>query len=150
MRFVAKKHGGGVIWPQFTGKIGTLRRLNVEVETMSYVDGFIVAVPENKIPDYKKLSRKMGKIWREYGARAYVECEGDDVPVGKLTSFTRAVKLKPGEVVVFSWIVYNSRAHRDAVNKKVMADPRLNMDMKSMPFDTKRMIWGGFKTIVEM
>ena len=117
---------------------------------MSYVDGFIVAVPEAKIPDYKKLSRKMGKIWREYGALAYVECEGDDVPVGKVTSFTRAVKLKPGEVVVFSWIVYNSRAHRDAVNKKVMADARLKMDMKTMPFDTKRMIWGGFKTMIEM
>lgn len=117
---------------------------------MSYVDGFIVAVPEDKIGDYKKLSRKGGKIWREHGALAYVECLGDDVPVGKITSFTRAVKLKPGEVVVFSWIVYNSRAHRDAVNKKVMADPRLNMDMKSMPFDPKRMIFGGFKTMIEM
>jgi uncharacterized protein YbaA (DUF1428 family) len=117
---------------------------------MSYVDGFILAVPEDKIADYKKIARKAGKIWREHGALAYVECVGDDVPVGKLTSFTRAVKLKPGEVVVFSWIVYNSRAHRDAVNKKVFADPRLNMDMKSMPFDPKRMIFGGFKTMIEM
>ena len=117
---------------------------------MTYVDGFIVAVPEDKIPDYKKLARKMGKIWREHGALAYVECVGDDVPVGKLTSFTRAVKLKPGEVVVFSWIVYNSRAHRDAVNKKVMADPRVKMDMKNMPFDGKRMIFGGFKKMVEL
>ncbi len=120
---------------------------------MSYVDGFIVAVPENKISDYKKLSRKMGKIWREHGALAYVECLGDDVPVGKLTSFTRAVKLKPGEAVVFSWIVYKSRADRDAVNKKVMSDPRLKMDkmdMAKMPFDAKRMIYGGFKTMIEL
>ncbi len=117
---------------------------------MSYIDGFVVAVPEDKIADYKKLARKFGKIWREHGALAYVECVGDDVPVGKLTSFTRAVKLKPGEVVVFSWVLHKSRADRDAVNKKVMADPRLKMDMAKMPFDTKRMIWGGFKTIVEL
>ncbi len=117
---------------------------------MSYVDGFVLAVPEDKIADYKKIARKGGKIWREHGALAYFECLGDDVPVGKLTSFTRAVKLKPGEVVIFSWIVYTSRAHRDAVNKKVMADPRLKMDMAKMPFDTKRMIFGGFKTMIEM
>ena len=117
---------------------------------MAYVDGFVLAVPEDKIADYKKIARKAGKIWREYGALAYVECLGDDVPVGKLTSFTRAVKLKPGEIVVFSWIVYKSRADRDAINKKVMTDPRLKMDMAKMPFDTKRMIFGGFKTMIEM
>ena len=117
---------------------------------MSYVDGFVVAVPKDNIPAYKKLATKAGKVWREYGALAYVECVGDDVPVGKLTSFTKAVKLKDGEVVVFSWIVYKSRSHRDAVLKKVMADPRMKMDMSTMPFDGKRMIYGGFKPIVEM
>jgi uncharacterized protein YbaA (DUF1428 family) len=117
---------------------------------MPYVDGFVVAVPGDRIADYKKIARKAGKVWMEHGALSYVECLGDDVPVGKVTSFTRAVKLKEGEQVVFSWITYKSRAHRDAVNKKVMADPRLKMDMANMPFDGKRMIYGGFKTIVEM
>ena len=117
---------------------------------MAYVDGFVVPVPKGKLPEYKKLAAKAGKIWREYGALAYVECVADDVPVGKLTSFTNAVKLKPSEVVVFSWIVYKSRAHRDAVMKKVMSDPRLKPDMTNMPFDGKRMIFGGFKPFVEM
>lgn len=117
---------------------------------MAYVDGFVVPVPKSKLPEYKKLAAKAGKIWREYGALAYVECVADDVPVGKLTSFTKAVKLKPSEVVVFSWIVYKSRAHRDAVMKKVMSDPRLKPDMTNMPFDGKRMIFGGFKPFVEM
>ena len=117
---------------------------------MAYVDGFLIAVPKNKIGDYKKLSRKAGKIWREHGALSYVECMGDDVPEGKLTSFPRAVKLKDGETVIFSWIVYRSRRDRDAINKKVMADPRLKFDPATMPFDAKRMIFGGFKTIVEM
>ena len=117
---------------------------------MSYVDGFVVPVPKGTMADYKKLATKAGKIWREHGALAYVECVGDDVPVGKLTSFTKAVKLKPSEVVVFSWIVYKSRAHRDAVMKKVMSDPRLKPDMTNMPFDGKRMIFGGFKPFVEM
>ena len=117
---------------------------------MTYVDGFVVPVPKDKMPDYKKLATKAGKIWREHGALAYVECVGDDVPVGKLTSFPKAVKLKPSEIAVFSWIVYKSRSHRDAVMKKVMADPRLKPDMTNMPFDGKRMIFGGFKTFVEM
>ena len=117
---------------------------------MAYVDGFVLAVPLARLADYKKLARKAGKIWREHGALAYVECAGDDVPAGKVTSFTRAVKLKEGETVVFSWILYNSRAHRDEVNKKVMADPRLKMDMAKAPFDAKRMIFGGFKTMIEM
>jgi uncharacterized protein YbaA (DUF1428 family) len=117
---------------------------------MAYVDGFIVAIPQNRLADYKKLARKAGKIWLEHGALEYVECIGDDVPVGKVTSFPRAVKLKDDEIVAFSWIIYKSRADRDAVMKKVMADPRLKQDMTKMPFDGKRMIFGGFKPIVEM
>jgi uncharacterized protein YbaA (DUF1428 family) len=117
---------------------------------MAYVDGFVVPVPKKKVADYRKIARKAGKIWREHGALAFVECAGDDVPFGKRTSFPRAVKVKNGETVMFSWIVYKSRAHRDSVNKKVMADKRLKMDMSAMPFDAKRMIYGGFKTIVEL
>ncbi len=117
---------------------------------MPYVDGFVLAVPVDKLNEYKKVARKAGKIWREHGALSYVECVGDDVPEGKLTSFTKAVKRKDDEVVVFAWITYKSRKQRDAVNKKVMADPRLKMDMSKMPFDGKRMFWGGFKTMVEI
>jgi uncharacterized protein YbaA (DUF1428 family) len=117
---------------------------------MPYVDGFVLAVPKDRIAEYRKLARKAGRMWREHGALSYVECVGDDVPVGKLTSFTRAVKLKENEVVVFSWITYTSRAHRDAVNRKVMADKRLPKDKASMPFDGKRMIFGGFKTLMEL
>ena len=117
---------------------------------MTYVDGFIVPVPTDKLADYKKLARKAAKIWREHGALSYAECIADDVPVGKLTSFTRAVKLKENETVVFAWITYASRAQRDAINKKVFADPRLKMDFANAPFDTKRMIWGGFKSFIEM
>lgn len=117
---------------------------------MAYVDGFLIAVPKDRLDAYKKLSRKAGKIWREYGALSYMECAGDDIPEGKLTSFPRAVKLKDGETVIFSWIVYRSRRDRDAINKKVMSDPRLKMDPSMMPFDGKRMIFGGFKSIVEM
>jgi uncharacterized protein YbaA (DUF1428 family) len=116
---------------------------------MPYVDGFVLAVPEANMPAYKKLSSKAGKIWMEYGALSYVECVADDVPEGKTTSFPRSVKLKDGEVVVFSWITYKSRAQRDAILKKVMSDERLKCDMENMPFDTKRMIYGGFKSILE-
>lgn len=119
---------------------------------MSYVDGFVVPVPKKNLDAYRKLARKAGKVWKEHGALAYVECVGDDVPPGKVTSFDKSVKLKAGEVVAFSWIVYKSRAQRDRINKKVMADPRLAdmMDPKQLPFDGKRMIFGGFKTIVEL
>jgi len=117
---------------------------------MPYVDGFLVAVPEDKLTEYKKLARKAGKIWMEHGAVSYVECVGDDVPVGKLTSFTKAVKLKEGETVIFSWITYKSKRDRDAIMKKVMADPRLDGDMSTMPFDAKRMIFGGFKPVIEL
>jgi len=117
---------------------------------MSYVDGFIVPVPRKNLPAYRRMARKAGKVWREYGALDYKEWISDDVKVGKLTSFPRSVKLKPGEIVVFSWIVYKSRADRDRINAKVMKDPRLAdmMDLKSMPFDGKRLIYGGFKKLV--
>lgn len=115
-----------------------------------YVDGFVVPVPKKNLTAYRKMARKAGKIWLEHGALQFVECVGDDVPVGKVTSFTRAVKLKRDETVIFSWIVYKSRRDRDRVMKQVMEDPRLKMDPKNMPFDGRRMIFGGFKSIVEM
>lgn len=117
---------------------------------MEYVDGFLIAVPKKKITQYKKVAKLASKIWREYGALDYRECVADDVPYGKRTSFPRAVKQKTGETVVFAYITYKSRKQRDAINKKVMKDPRLAKMMTpgAMPFDTKRMIWGGFKTIV--
>jgi uncharacterized protein YbaA (DUF1428 family) len=119
---------------------------------MPYIDGFIVPVPKKKLADYRKLSRKAGKIWREYGALEYREAVADDVSMGKVTSFPRSVKQKPDETVVFSYILYKSRKDRDRINKKVMADPRLAkmIDPKAMPFDGKRMIFGGFKTIVDL
>ena len=119
---------------------------------MQYVDGFVIPVPKKNLAAYRRIARKAGKIWREYGALDYRECVADDVPVGKLTSFPRSVKLKPGETVVFSWIVYKSRKHRDSVNAKVMADPRLAkmMNPKAMPFDAKRMIYGGFNTLLKV
>ncbi len=118
----------------------------------NYVDGFLLAVPKKNIDAYRRIARKAGKVWREHGALHYVECVADDVKPGKLTSFPQAVKLKPNEVVWFSWIVYKSRRDRDRIMKKVMSDPRLQsmMDPKQMPFDGKRMIWGGFKVAVEM
>lgn len=119
---------------------------------MSYVDGFLVPVPTKNLAAYRRMSTKAGKVWMEYGALEYIECVGDDVPPGKITSFPLSVKLKKGEVVVFSWIVYKSRKHRDSVNKKVMADPRIAGmgDPKKMPFDAKRMMFGGFKPIVSL
>ncbi len=119
---------------------------------MSYVDGFLIPVPIAKLDAYRRLSRKAGKIWREYGALEYIECVADDVKPGKWTSFPQAVKLKKGETVVFSWIVYKSRRQRDSVNAKVMADPRMApmMDPKVMPFDGKRFMYGGFKPIVNV
>src|SRR6266436_5686479 len=114
---------------------------------MAYVDGFVVPVPKKKLPAYRRMAKRAGKIWREHGALEYREWIADDVKVGKRTSFPRSVKLKPDETVVFSYITYKSRVHRDRVNKKVMADKRLAdmMDRKAMPFDAKRMIYGGFK-----
>ena len=119
---------------------------------MSYVDGFVLAVPKKNLAAYRAMSRKAGKVWMDHGALSYVECAGDDVPMGKLTSFPQAVKLKKDEIVVFSWISYKSRAQRDRINKLVMADPRLAsmMDPKALPFDGKRMFFGGFKSIVQL
>jgi uncharacterized protein YbaA (DUF1428 family) len=118
---------------------------------MGYVDGFVVPVPKKKLKAYQAMARKAGKIWREHGALDFKECVADDVKPGKVTSFPQSVKLKPGETVMFSFIVYKSRAHRDRVNAKVMKDPRITGmgDMKDMPFDAKRMFWGGFKILVD-
>jgi uncharacterized protein YbaA (DUF1428 family) len=115
-----------------------------------YVDGFLVPVPKKNVDTYRRFAKKAGKVWMEYGALKYVECVADDVKPGKLTSFPQSVKLKPNETVVFSWIAYKSRADRDRINAKVMKDPRITGMGKEMPFDGKRMIYGGFKTIVEL
>ena len=117
---------------------------------MSYVDGFVVPVPKKKLAAYRKMALKASKVWRDHGALEVCECVADDVKVGKWTSFPRSVKLKRGETVVFSYIVYKSRKQRDAVMAKVMKDKRLveMMDPSAMPFDAKRMIYGGFNTIV--
>jgi len=119
---------------------------------MSYVDGFLLPVPKKNREAYSRVARKAGKVWREHGALDYVECVADDVKPGKWTSFPQAVKLKPGETVWFSWIVYKSRKHRDRVLAKVMKDKRLTpmMDPKAMPFDGRRMMWGGFKVMVDL
>lgn len=118
---------------------------------MSYADGFVVPVPKKKVAAYTKMSRAAGKIWREYGAIDYREFVADDVPVGKTTSFPRSVKLKANEVVVFSYILYKSRKQRDAIMAKVMKDERIAkmIDPKNMPFDARRMFFGGFKQIVK-
>ena len=117
---------------------------------MSYADGFVLAVPKKNIEAYRKMAKIAGKVWREHGALDYKECVGEDLAVKFGVPFTRMMKTKPSETVVFAWIVYKSRAHRDRVNAKVMADPRLaaSMDGKSMPFDMKRMVYGGFKVLV--
>ena len=115
-----------------------------------YVDGFVIPVPRRNLAAYRRMARLGGKIWREHGALEYVECVADDVKPGKWTSFPQSVKLKKGEVVWFSWIVFKSRRHRDAVNAKVMKDSRLaNMSPDSAPFDVKRLIYGGFKAEVD-
>jgi uncharacterized protein YbaA (DUF1428 family) len=117
-----------------------------------YVDGFVLPVPKRNLDAYRRQARKAGKIWREHGALEYRECVAEDVKPGELTSFPQSVELKRGETVVFAWIVFRSRAHRDRVNAKVMEDPRLadQMDPKEMPFDTKRMIYGGFEVVVDV
>jgi uncharacterized protein YbaA (DUF1428 family) len=117
---------------------------------MAYVDGFVVPVPKDRVDEYRRMARKAGKVWREHGALEYRECVADDVNPGKVTSFPRSVKAKPDETVVFAYIVYRSRAHRDRVLAKVMKDPFMTGgDQKSMPFDMKRMFFGGFKVIVD-
>ena len=119
---------------------------------MHYVDGFVLPVPKKNLKAYTAMAKLASKVWMDHGALDYKECVADDVAVGKRTSFPRSVKLKRGETVIFSYVVYKSRKHRDTVMKKVMKDPRLAnmMDPKKMPFDGKRMFWGGFKTIVEV
>ena len=119
---------------------------------MSYVDGFVVPVPQKNLTAYRRMARRAGTVWREHGALEYIECVADDVKPGKLTSFPQAVKLKEGEVVVFSWIIYSSKRERNRINKLVMADPRLAamMDPKARPFDGKRMFFGGFKILVDL
>lgn len=112
---------------------------------MAYVDGFVIAVPKSKLDAYKAMARECAPVWKEYGAIDYVECVGDDVPFGKLTSFPRSVQATEDEVVIFSWIVYDSRETRDSANKKAMEDPRLKKYENNIPFDGKRMIFGGFK-----
>ena len=117
-----------------------------------YVDGFVLPVPKRNLDAYRRQARKAGKIWREHGALEFRESVADDVNPGEVTSFPQSVKLKRGETVVFSWIVFKSRAHRDRVNSKAMKDPRLAemMDPKAMPFDGKRMIYGGFNVVVDV
>jgi len=119
---------------------------------MRYVDGFVLPVPKKNVSAYRRMAQKAGKVWREHGAIEYIECVADDVKPGKHTSFPQSVKLKRRETVVFAYIVYKSRAHRDRINAKVMKDPRLAkmMDPKAMPFDGKRMFWGGFKVLVDL
>jgi len=118
--------------------------------SVKYVEGFVVPVPKKKLEEYKKLARKFGKIIKEHGAVDYVECVADDVKSGKVTSFPQAVKLKRTETVVFSWVGFKNRKHRDQVWKKVMEDPRLDMDPKNMPFDGMRMFMGGFEVMVKL
>ena len=130
----------------------TTHRVSNGENEMSYVDGFVIPVPKKNVDEYRRIAKLAAKVWKEYGALEVRECVAEDIKVGKLTSFPRAVIRKPGETVVFSWIVYKSRADRDRVNAKVMKDPRLK-DMMSnpekMPFDAKRMIFGGFEVIVD-
>lgn len=117
---------------------------------MNYVDGYVLPVPKKNLAEYRRIATKAGKIWREHGALDYKECVGDDLNVKWGVPFPRTMKLKPGETVIFAYVVFKSRAHRDRVNAKVMKDPRLaaSMDASSMPFDSKRMVYGGFKVLV--
>lgn len=117
-----------------------------------YVDGFVVPVPKDKVEAYRKMAEEAGRVWREYGALAFVECIAEDVKPGEVTSFPQAVKLEADETVAFSWIVFESREHRDRINAQVMDDPRIkdSMDPGTMPFDARRMFWGGFDVLVDL
>lgn len=117
-----------------------------------YVDGFVLPVPTKNLDAYRKVAQLAGSVWREFGALEYVECVADDVKPGVHTSFPQAVKLEEGETVVFAWIKYESRAKRDEINAKVMEDPRIKnaFEQSGMPFDGKRMFWGGFNSLVEL
>jgi uncharacterized protein YbaA (DUF1428 family) len=134
--------------PAASAQISTMQQESIMGQ---YIDGFVLPVPKSKVEAYKAFSEKAGAIWREHGARNYIECLADDVKPGKVTSFPQAVKLKDDETVVFAWIVYDSREHRDSVNAKVMKDPRMaDMDPKTFPFDGMRLIWGGFEVFVDV
>jgi uncharacterized protein YbaA (DUF1428 family) len=130
------------------------RLINLKEDAMPYVDGFVLPLPKNNIEAYKEIATQCGHIWREHGALQYRECIADDVKTGKLTSFPQSVNLEANETVIFAWIVYESRAHRDEVNDKVMKDPRMQKVMESgkegWPFDGKRMIYGGFEMMVDL
>ena len=117
-----------------------------------YVDGFVIPVPKKNVQKYRRMAQKAGRVWRKHGALEFLECVGDDLKVKGLVPFTRAARAKAGETVFFSWIVFKSRAHRDRVNAKVMKDPSIAkmMDSKAMPFDDKRMVYGGFKALVDL
>ena len=117
---------------------------------MPYVDGFVLAVPKDQLEAYKDMARLAGQVWKEHGAIDYVETIGDDVPYGEVTSFPRAVQAKEDELVIFSWVTYPDRASRDEVMAKVMADPRMNYSPENLPFDGKRMIFGGFQSFIEL
>ena len=119
---------------------------------MRYVDGYVLPVPRRNLGGYRRMAAKAGRIWREHGALEYRECVGDDLAIKGVVPFPRRIRLRRGETVMFSWIVFKSRAHRDRVNARVMKDPRLasSMDPKTMPFDVKRMVYGGFKVIVDL
>lgn len=117
---------------------------------MAYVDGFVLPLPKDKVALYKEKSRAVGEIYKEFGALNYVECLADDVPYGELTSFPRAVQVTPDETVVFSWVTYQSRQQRDAINEKVMADPRMKSIFNELPIDGKRMIFGGFEAFLQL
>jgi uncharacterized protein YbaA (DUF1428 family) len=145
---------GPVTSPMSSRRVGSLYIHNDnlrEVHMAQYIDGFVIPVPKENLDAYKRMARKAAKVWRDHGALEVRECVADDVPVGKVTSFTRSVKLKDDETVIFSWITYKSRPHRDRVNAKVMKDPRLAdmMEPKDSPFDAKRMIYGGFAVAVQ-
>ena len=118
----------------------------------NYIDGFVIPVPKKKLKAYFRLAKQGCRVWRDHGALDYKECVGDDLKAPFALPFPRGIRAKPGETVVFSYIVYKSRAHRDRVNKKVMADPRLAAmcDPKDMPFDCRRMLYGGFKAVVSL
>jgi uncharacterized protein YbaA (DUF1428 family) len=119
---------------------------------MKYVDGYVLPVPKKYLAAYRRMARKAGRIWREHGALEFRECAGDDLFVEKMLPFPSAAKAKVGETVFFSWITFKSRAHRDRVNAEVMKDPRIaaSMEAKPLPFDVKRIVYGGFKAVVDL
>jgi uncharacterized protein YbaA (DUF1428 family) len=130
----------------------TFNEIQPQEQLMPYVDGFVIPVPEKNIAAYRKMAAAAGKVWMEHGALQYRECVGDELAVEGMAPWAKTIKLKPGETLVFSWISYKSKTHRNQVNKKVMKDPRMNemMEGKKMPFDMKRMLYGGFNVLVDL